>query len=93
MRDVYTDLVSPPPPPPSVEATDLQGMKGFGVVTITRSVVEVSHKGAVIAADWLPAGDKFVTGSWDNSIKEWALETGRCTLDLNAGNLFTNLVV
>jgi len=61
-------------------------MSSYGVVTLTRSVVEFYHKNVVIAADWLATGETLVTGSWDNTLKEWNIEGGKCVLDLPAGH-------
>lgn len=50
-----------------------------------RAAVEVKHKGVIIAADWIANGDRFVTASWDNSVKVWVAESGKILHDLETG--------
>lgn len=46
----------------------------------------MKHKGVIIAADWIANGDRFVTASWDNSVKVWAVESGKIVHDLETGS-------
>jgi len=51
-----------------------------------RESMTFSPHGAVASARFSPAGDKVVTGSWDNSAKIWNAETGQALLKLERGH-------
>lgn len=51
-----------------------------------RESMTFSPHGAVASARFSPAGDKVVTGSWDNSAKIWNAETGQALLKLEHGH-------
>jgi len=75
------------PPPPEEAPIHTSERSNFAVVTISKAVVELKHKGPVIAADWASGGERIISGSWDNTIKVWTLENnGRCLLELESGH-------
>ncbi len=51
-----------------------------------RESMTFSPHGAVASARFSPAGDKVVTGSWDNSAKIWSAKTGQALLKLEHGH-------
>jgi WD40 repeat protein len=81
---------SVPPPPPSLEGytQDVPGSLESSptFVTITRPIFEMKHKGPVIAGEWSPSGDRIITGSWDNTVKIWSVENGKCLIETEAGH-------
>ena len=57
------------------------------MITINRSTYELAHKGPVVAADFIQPGDKLISASWDNTLKLWGIDNGRCVAEVDIGLL------
>ena len=51
------------------------------------------HKEDVYSLDYFPLGNKLISGSGDNTVRVWDLETGQCSLALSTEDGITTVAV